>query len=133
MNLKKTLLGLLVASSFGATALPARAEVDVVLNFGPPPPRYEYVPPARVGYVWESGYWHWNGNRHGWVVGHWERARPGYAYTGPRWVEQDGRWRYQGRRWDRDGDGIPDRGDRDRDGDGVPNRFDRRPDNPYRS
>jgi len=32
-------------------------------------------------------------------------------------------------RWDRDGDGIPNRYDRVRDGDGVPNRFDRFPDN----
>jgi len=36
-------------------------------------------------------------------------------------------------RWDRDGDGIPNRYDRvynppwDRDGDGIPNRYDRRP------
>ena len=36
-------------------------------------------------------------------------------------------------RWDRDGDGIPNRYDRvynprwDRDGDGVPNRYDRHP------
>ena len=41
-------------------------------------------------------------------------------------------------RWDRDGDGVPNRHDRvynpqwDRDGDGVPNRRDPRPDQPYR-
>jgi hypothetical protein len=29
-------------------------------------------------------------------------------------------------RWDRDGDGIANRYDRDRDGDGIPNRYDRR-------
>lgn len=40
------------------------------------------------------------------------------------------------RRWDVDGDGVPNRYDRvynprwDRDGDGTPNRYDRRPDNP---
>ena len=39
-------------------------------------------------------------------------------------------------RWDRDGDGIPNRYDRvynprwDRDGDGIPNRYDRRPNRP---
>ena len=39
-------------------------------------------------------------------------------------------------RWDRDGDGIPNRYDRvynprwDRDGDGIPNRYDRRPNQP---
>jgi hypothetical protein len=41
-------------------------------------------------------------------------------------------------RWDRDGDGIPNRHDRrysprwDRDGDGIPNRYDRRPYTPDR-
>jgi hypothetical protein len=133
MNLKRTVLGLMVASSLGAVALPAQAQGEIVLNFGPPAPRYEYVPAPRRGYVWESGYWHWNGHRHVWIAGHWERARPGYAYIGPRWVERDGRWYYHSRRWDRDGDGIANSRDRDRDGDGVPNRFDRRPDNPYRS
>ena len=132
MNLKKALLGLMVASSFGAIALPAQAEVDIILNFGPPPLRYERVPEHRRGYVWESGYWRWNGHRHVWVAGNWVRERPGYAHRAPHWVERDGRWQYQSRRWDRDGDGIRNSRDRDRDGDGVPNRLDRRPDNPNR-
>jgi hypothetical protein len=43
-------------------------------------------------------------------------------------------YRYAPRRWDRDGDGIPNRYDRrynprwDRDGDGIPNRYDRHDD-----
>ena len=52
-----------------------------------------------------------------------------------------GRRFHQPSRWDRDGDGIPNRYDRtpdgevrfrrgDRDGDGVPNRFDRFPNDP---
>jgi len=56
----------------------------------------------------------WDGYRRVWVPGHWERmhgynssdyGQRGYAYANPRW---------------------------DRDGDGVPNRYDARPDNPYR-
>ena len=133
MNLRKTLLGLMIASSFGAIALPAQAEVDIVLNFGPPPARYEVVPAPRSGYVWESGYWRWNGQRHSWVGGHWVQERNGYVHVGPRWVERNGRYEYHSRRWDRDGDGIPNSRDRDRDGDGVPNRFDRQPDNPRRN
>jgi YXWGXW repeat-containing protein len=119
MNLKKALLGMLVASSFGALSLPAQAEVGVVLNFGPPPDRYEVVPAPRSGYVWANGYWHWNGSRHVWVRGTYYRERPGYVYYSPRWVENNGRWEYHSRRWDRDGDGVP-------------NRVDSRPDNPYR-
>ena len=132
--MKKTLLGLLVASSLGAISLPAQSAVDIVVGVAPPPLRYERVPTyERRGYVWEQGYWRWNGRRHVWVAGHWERVRPGYAYVAPRWVERDGRWEFHSRRWDRDRDGIPDRRDRDRDGDGVPNRLDRAPDNPRRS
>src|SRR5262245_28556476 len=50
-------------------------------------------------------------------------------------------YHYQPSRWDRDGDGIPNRYDRnpygevrmrDRDRDGVVNRFDNYPNNPYR-
>lgn len=43
-----------------------------------------------------------------------------------------GYYGHRDRRWDRDGDGIPNYRDRDRDGDGVRNSRDRRPDNPRR-
>ena len=131
MNLRKTLLAVIVASSFGAVALPAQSEI--VVRIAPPVDRVEVVPAPRRGYVWEPGHWQWNGHRHVWRAGHWERARTGYVYNAPRWTERDGRWHYEARRWDRDHDGISDRHDRDRDGDGVPNNRDRRPDNPHRS
>ena len=50
-------IGVILASSFGATAIPAQAEIIVS------------------------------------VV--------------PRWEERNGRWAFQSRRWDRDGDGVP--------------------------
>jgi YXWGXW repeat-containing protein len=131
-TLKKSLLGLMVAASFGAIAVPA-AQAEIIVQVAPPADRYERVPGPRRGYVWEGGHWRWNGHRHVWVRGHWERNRHGYVYVAPRWEERDGRWVYNARRWDRDRDGIPNRVDRDRDGDGVPNRLDRRPDNPNRS
>lgn len=131
--LKKALLAVMVASSFGAVVIPSAAQAEIYVNIAPPAPRYERVPAPRAGYVWESGHWRWNGNRYVWVAGHWERERPGYAFHGPRWIERNGRWEYQARRWDRDGDGIANRNDRDRDGDGVPNNRDRAPNNPNRS
>lgn len=118
MNAKKALLGLLVASSFGTLAIPAQAEI--IISIAPPPVRYEVAPAPRYGHVWENGYWRWNGRRHVWVVGHWERARAGYVYSAPTWVERDGRWAFQPHRWDRDGDGVP-------------NGRDARPNNPNRS
>ena len=37
--------------------------------------------------------------------------RAGYVYRAPQWVERGGRWYYTPSRWDRDGDGIPNRVD----------------------
>jgi hypothetical protein len=66
--------------------------------------------------------------------------RPGYRYVAPTWSQVGNQWRYVPSRWDRNGDGIPDRyqaqrpydnrydnrrgawGDRDHDG--IPNAFD---------
>ncbi len=118
MSLKKSLLGLIIASSFGAVSLPAQSEI--IVSVAPPAPRHENVPSPRRGYTWESGYWRWNGHRHVWVAGHWERNRHGYTYNPPRWEERDGRWVYHSRRWDRDGDGVA-------------NNRDRRQENPNRS
>ena len=67
--------------------------------------------------------------------------RPGYRWNNDRWEHGPNGWRHVAGRWDRNGNGIPDRFERnaernqawgDRDHDGVPNAFDRRPDNPYR-
>lgn len=36
------------------------------------------------GWVWVRGYWHWDGVRHVWMRGRWERAQPGYVRPLPR-------------------------------------------------
>jgi hypothetical protein len=118
MSAKKVLACALISAGMivaAASPMPSLAATsyDVQLNFAPPPARYERVPNPRAGYVWAPGHWQWNGNtaRHVWVAGYWERARAGYAYRAPRWVERGGRWQYESSRWDRDGDGIPNRED----------------------
>ncbi|MFY3386780.1 YXWGXW repeat-containing protein [Paracidovorax sp. MALMAid1276] len=92
---------------------------EVQYHRAPPPPRHEAVPHPRRGMVWVPGHWEWRGHRHVWTQGHWVKARPGYHYREPRWVEHGGRWDMRPGGWDRDGDGVP-------------NRHDRRPNNPYR-
>jgi len=61
-----------------------------------------------------------DGSQYVWSEGDWQAARPGYTYSQPTWVENNGRYAYQPSRWDRDGDGVP-------------NRSDREPNNPYRN
>ena len=104
----------------------------------PPPVRYERIPSARRGYIWEPGHWEWRRGRYEWIQGAWITARPGYVYRPHEWRQRDGRWYFEEPRWsrggrDRDRDGVPDRlerGDRhDRDNDGVDDRYDRDIDN----
>ena len=118
--MKKLMLAGLVAAALGSFAVPADARTEVILNFAPPPVRYEVVPAARVGHVWVPGHWEWRGHRHIWVAGHWLRERRGYYYTPARWVERDGGWVFYNGAWRRDSDR-----------DGVPDRVDRAPLNPY--
>lgn len=122
MKNRKLILGSLVAAVLGSVSLPsaARTSVDFYLNVAPPPLRYEVVPAPRVGYAWAPGYWDWRYNRYYWVPGHYVRHRLGHHYVPARWVARDGRYYYTRPGWRYD-----------RDGDGVPNRYDRAPGNPY--
>jgi hypothetical protein len=122
MTMRKLILGSFIAAVIGGAAFPAaaRTNVDLFVNIGPPPVRYEYVPAPRVGFVWVPGYWDWRHHRHSWVPGRYVRHRPGYYYEPARWSNSADRYFYNRPGWRRD-----------RDGDGVPNRRDRAPDNPY--
>ncbi|MDB5799695.1 MAG: hypothetical protein JWL63_634 [Rhodocyclales bacterium] len=118
--IKRILVAAMLATSLGATVVPADAAI--YLREAPPAPRQEVMPPARRGYVWVPGHWDARGNRYRWVKGNWVRARHGFHYTAPNWVERDGRWYREGGSWMRG----------DRDGDGIPNGADNNPNNPRR-
>ena len=133
MFTKRLIVSALVAAGFiGMAPVALAADVDVYVNVAPPAPQYEVVPAPRPGHIWSPGHYVYRDGRHVWVAGSYIAERPGYVYHAPRWVERSGRYYYQAPRWDRDGDGVPNRVDRDKDGDGVPNRFDSRPANPSR-
>ena len=121
MLTKKLLVSALIAAgAIGAVATPLTSVAQIYLQIAPPAPRYEVVPAPREGYVWSNGHWGYDGRQHSWTEGSWQASRPGYSYYQPRWVENNGRWGYEASRWDRDGDGVP-------------NRMDSRPDNPRRN
>lgn len=101
MNARRTLLALCVAVASAASLAPLGALADVVVRFGPPPPRHEVVPVVRPGWVWVPGYWNWNGRRYVWVHGHRVHARRGWHWAPDRWVEDRGRWHREHGHWDR--------------------------------
>ncbi len=109
MQHKKIILAVLLATSSAATLLTTpmaeaqmRDSVDIRIGQAPPPPRYEAAPPPRRGYVWAPGYWAWDGHRHVWVGGHWERVRRGYHhYAPPGWQQGPGGWRFDHGGWQR--------------------------------
>jgi len=99
MNMRKLILGSLVAATLGGVSIPADARTNLFVNFAPPPVRYEYVPAPRVGFVWVPGYWDWRGHRHVWIRGHWIRHRPGYYYQPAVWAPYGGQWRFYRPYW----------------------------------
>jgi hypothetical protein len=111
MHMSKLLAGVALSAAgvLGVSAQAHAADVQWSITFGSP----YYLAPAPV-YV-----------------------RPTPIYLPPQPVYWGHGYQHP-RRWDRDGDGIPNRYDRhynprwDRDGDGVPNRFDRHPNYPGR-
>jgi WXXGXW repeat (2 copies) len=92
----------LCAAVFTFTADPGIARVGIVVGFAPPAPVAEVVPPPPApGYVWQPGYWSWNGVRYVWVPGSYVVAPyvhavwvPGvWVRHGPGWIWKAGYWR----------------------------------------
>lgn len=77
----------------------AQVNVNIIINDAPPPLRFESVPASRHGYLWAPGYWNWDGRRHVWSSGHWERVRSDYDYVRPEWRQENGRWRLMQGGW----------------------------------
>jgi hypothetical protein len=102
MNVRKTLLAVCIATGSIATLSATPASADVYVRVGPPAPRHEVVPVVQPGWVWQPGYWNWNGHRYVWVRGHRIRAHRGAHWAPHHWVEDGGRWRMERGRWERD-------------------------------
>jgi len=78
----------------------ASPDGDVIVDMAPPASYVEVVPVLPyAGALWIGGYWGWQGNRHAWVPGRWERPRAGYAYRPHAWVQIGSRWHLRGGGW----------------------------------
>lgn len=92
-----------------AAILPLLGSVGPALaqTMAPPPPPAEAVPPPPqvagpgVYWVWQPGFWRWNGRRYVWRRGHYVHAPyaqavwvpPAWAFVGGRYVWHPGHWR----------------------------------------
>jgi hypothetical protein len=97
------------ALAAGAFPAPAAAQVSgsIVIQNGPPAPRYEVVPRPRHGYVWAPGYWRWNGYRHVWVPGYWVHNHRGRIYTPGHWEQGPNGWIFVRPGWHRPPPPVP--------------------------
>ncbi|WP_118179450.1 YXWGXW repeat-containing protein [Paraburkholderia phosphatilytica] len=92
-------LALIAAGAF-AVASATAAEVIVVEPSAPPPAvRYEAVPAARAGYVWDKGHWRWDHGQYVWVTGHWQVERVGYHWVPGHWIQHGPNWRWVEGHW----------------------------------
>jgi hypothetical protein len=92
--MKQILLAAALAAGYGLCAVPAAAQVSggIYVQFGPPAPVYQPVPPPPGPYyVWVPGYYRWDDSRYVWVSGRYERP----PYAGAYWVP--GYWGHHGR------------------------------------
>src|SRR5262245_55213528 len=95
--LRKPWLGLALALGLAFSA----AADDVVVRVAPPHARVEHRParPDR-DYVWQSGYYRWDGNRHNWVEGRWERPpHHGAHWVAHHWEKRHGGWVFVEGHW----------------------------------
>ena len=63
-----TTAGAILFSGFFLVS-PASAGPQIYVNIGPPAHVVEVRPVVRAGYVWQDGYYRWNGHRYVWVGG----------------------------------------------------------------
>jgi hypothetical protein len=88
-----------VAGVLSVASAVSAAEVVVIAPNAPPAPRYEAVPPARVGYVWDHGHWNWQHGRYVWIGGHWQAERVGHHWVPGEWVPEHGQFRWVPAHW----------------------------------
>ena len=98
---RRSFLSVLCAAPLTLVAASSIARVGVVVGFAPPAPIAEVVPPPPApGYIWQPGYWSWNGVQYvwvpggyvvapyvhaAWVPGAWVRHRPGWVWIAGHW------------------------------------------------
>jgi YXWGXW repeat-containing protein len=97
----RAILPFLCAAALTLAVGPGLARVGVVVGIAPPAPAIEVVPaPPAPGYVWQPGYWSWNGVQYVWVPGVYVAPPFVHAVWVPgRWVRHGGGWVWAAGHW----------------------------------
>jgi hypothetical protein len=100
--MKNTIKGSLKVSLLAAILLSAASSswAGVYIHIGPPAIRIE-THEERHGYVWQSGYWRWQGERHQWMAGHYAREKHGQRWRDGRWDHNEHGYLWVDGRWER--------------------------------
>ncbi|HKT18430.1 MAG TPA: hypothetical protein VJR47_10340 [Stellaceae bacterium] len=104
--MSRKLLSLL---TLGAVIVPLVSITPALAQTAPPPPLQTEVipiPPPPGAYarpwVWQPGYWRWNGREYRWVAGHYVRGpRAGAIWIPGEWVVVRGRYVWRAGHWRR--------------------------------
>jgi hypothetical protein len=98
-------LSLSMGTALFLTTACAHAQVATAACVSIPPPAlpvYAQPPIPAPGYLWNPGYWGWDGNVRGyyWIPGTWAMApQPGYLWTPPYWGFGDGGYAFHEGYW----------------------------------
>ena len=103
MDVRKSLLVVALAGSFAVPLGVQAANVNIDVDVAPPAAVVEQAP-VREGYVYTPGYWRWDEPRHNhvWIKGEYVPERRGEHWVAHEWREQNGRYRFNEGRWERD-------------------------------
>jgi len=103
MRVRNWILGsMLTAAAIATPAVTQARTVEYEINIAPPAPRVDVVPAPREGFIYEPGYWGYDGRQYVWVDGQFIARREGHTYT-PHVFERRGEhWMFRGGHWDDD-------------------------------
>ncbi len=93
-------LGIPLLATFLLASVAPAASASVFVRIQPPDIRIE-THRERPGYIWQSGYWRWRGQRHQWTGGHYARQKHGQRWTEGRWDHSERGYYWTGGRWER--------------------------------
>jgi hypothetical protein len=103
MNIRRTILGGVLAASALLTGCASRAYVGYRVPAPPPPYAVGAVGYAPgPGYVWADGFWDLRGSRWVWAPGRWQRPpRPNAVWVRSYWEPRGSSWRFRAGYWRR--------------------------------